>query len=547
MLSNGKIYMALGDDRIYMEPSMCNRHGFISGASGTGKTVTLKVMAESFSAMGVPVFLADIKGDLSGMCEPGVDNESMQKRMDKFGIRDEFKYQKFPTRFWDVFGKKGVPVRAAVSQLGPEFLSRLLELTDAQQGVLEIIFRVADENQWFLDDLKDLRAMLLYCDAHKQDLMARYGNITTQSIGVIQRALLSLEREGGDVFLGQPSLDIYDWMRTDYTGKGYINVFDCVELSQKPNTYATFMLWLMTELYENLPEVGDLDKPRIVFFFDEAHMLFRDAPKALVNKIEMVIKLIRSKGVGIFFISQSPSDVPDTVLAQLSNRVQHALRAYTPSEQKAVRIAAETFRPNPAFKTEDVIQELGVGEALVSFLDEKGVPGIVQKAAILPPESNMSACAESSRNSIVTVDEMAIKYKFAERTSAYEILTAQAEQEAEAERQRQAEEAKAKAEAEAAALKEKEEKEAEKAREKAEKEAEKAAEKAAKEAEKERKEAEKAKEKAEKEAAKAAAAKKKEKSTVAKLAEKAAGSAATTAGRYVTNSLLRGIFGNLKK
>lgn len=531
MQSNGKIYMALANgERIYMEPGMCNRHGFISGASGTGKTITLKVMAESFSELGVPVFLADIKGDLSGMCEVGEDNASMQKRMDKFGIRDEFTYQKFPTRFWDVFGKKGHPVRAAVSQLGPEFLGRLLELTDAQEGVLEIIFRVADENKWFLDDLKDLRAMLLYCDEHKQELTAEYGNITTQSIGVIQRALLALEREGGDVFLGQPSLDIFDWIRTDFSGKGFINVLDCVELSKKPNTYATFMLWLMTELYENLPEVGDLEKPRIVFFFDEAHMLFRDAPKALVQKIEMVIKLIRSKGVGIFFISQSPSDVPDSILAQLSNRVQHALRAYTPSEQKAVKIAADTFRPNPEFKTEDVIQSLGVGEALVSFLDADGVPGIVQQAAILPPESKMGECQESSRTAAIASSEFDLKYgKTDDRFSAYEALTEVCEQEACEAQARAEEEAKAKAAAEEAKAKEKAEALAAKEREKAEKEA------------------AKAKEKAEKEAAKATAAKKKQKSTGAKLVEKAAGSAASTAGRLVTNTLLRGIFKNLTK
>lgn len=397
MFTDGKIYMARGDRRIYMEPCMCNRHGLIAGASGTGKTVTLKVMAESFSAMGVPVFLADVKGDLSGMCEPGTDSEAMQERIKRFGIESEFNYRAFPTRFWDVYGEKGHPVRTTVTEMGPELLARLLGLTEVQEGVLQIIFKIADDNGWFLIDMKDLRSMLQYVGEHRKEIGLKYGNVTTQSVGAIQRSLLALENDGGELFFGEPALDIFDWVRTDIYGKGFINILHCAELIHRPGLYAAFMLWMLSELYENMPEVGDLAKPRIIFFFDEAHLLFADAPKVLIQKIEQVVKLIRSKGVGIFFITQNPGDIPDSVLAQLSNRVQHALRAYTPAEQKAVKTAAQTFRVNPAFKTEDAIMELGVGEALVSFLGGDGIPEIVERAFILPPESKWegatSGCA----------------------------------------------------------------------------------------------------------------------------------------------------------
>jgi len=331
MYTTDGIYLGLADgQRINLPLSMCNRHGLITGASGTGKTVTMKVLTESFSDAGVPVFLCDVKGDVSGLCAPGEQNEGMEKRIDKFGIRDIFSYRSYPVTFWDIFGEKGHPVRGTVSDIGPELLSRILGLTPAQEGVMNIIFRIADDNALSLIDLKDLYAMISYVGEHKADFSAKYGNIAQQSLGGIQRAILPLENQGGDLFLGEPALDIHDWIRTDSEGHGMINLLDCVKLVQSPTLYATFLLWLMSELFEELPEVGDLDKPKLVFFFDEAHLLFSDAPKALVQKIEQVVKLIRSKGVGIYFVTQSPSDIPDSVLAQLSNRVQHALRAYTP-------------------------------------------------------------------------------------------------------------------------------------------------------------------------------------------------------------------------
>ncbi|MBQ9986798.1 MAG: DUF853 family protein, partial [Erysipelotrichales bacterium] len=360
MIKNNKLWIAQSDKSIFIEPKMANRHGLIAGASGTGKTVTLKVLAESFSSIGVPVFLADIKGDLSGMCEVGEDNENMQERIKRFGIED-FTYRTFPARFWDIFGEQGHPIRVTISDMGPLLLSRLLGLTDVQAGVLTVVFRIADDNGLLLIDLKDLRSMLQFVGENRKQFTTEYGNVSTQSIGAIQRALLQLEEEGGNIFFGEPSLDIKDWIQTDSTGKGYINILNSTRLVQNPLLYATFLLWMLSELFEKLPEVGDLDKPRIVFFFDEAHLLFSDAPKALLTKIIQIVKLIRSKGVGVYFITQSPSDIPDEVLAQLSNRVQHALRAYTPSEAKAVRIAAQTFRQNPSFSVEEAITELGVG------------------------------------------------------------------------------------------------------------------------------------------------------------------------------------------
>ena len=423
MFTDDKIYMGLADgERVHMALSMSNRHGLISGASGTGKTITMKTMAESFSDAGVPVFLCDVKGDVSGLASPGVASAGMEKRIDKFGIRDSFSYKQYPVCFWDIYQKSGHPVRATVSDMGPDILSRILGLTPAQEGVLNIVFRIADDKGLVLVDLKDLRAVLNYVTEHKDDYITTYGNISKQSSGGIIRALLPLESQGGDLFFGEPALDIFDWMRTDVYGKGMVNILHSVELVQNPTLYASFLLWMMSELFERLPEAGDLEKPKLVFFFDEAHMLFSDAPKVLVQKIEQVVKLIRSKGVGIYFVTQSPSDIPDGVLAQLSNRVQHALRAYTPSEQKAVRAAAQSMRPNPEFKTEDVIMELGVGEALTSFLDENGVPGIAQRTAIICPQSLMAPTDEETRRLLMSRDGMSKYDKSIDNWSAYEDL-----------------------------------------------------------------------------------------------------------------------------
>ena len=428
MYENGKIYMGLADDaRVELALNMCNRHGLIAGASGTGKTVTMRVMAESFSDAGVPVFLCDVKGDVAGICAPGTSSEGMEKRIDKFGLRGSFAYKGYPTTFWDVYQTGGHAVRATVSDMGPELLSRILGLTPAQEGILHIAFRIADDKGLLLIDLKDLRALLNYVGEHRAEYQMTYGNVTPQSVAAILRALLPLEQQRGDLFFGEPALDLHDWMRTDANGRGMVNVLDCVKLAQNPTLYASFLLWLLSELFEILPEAGDLDKPKLVFFFDEAHMLFRDAPGALVQKIEQTVKLIRSKGVGVFFVTQSPSDVPDTVLAQLSNRVQHALRAYTPAELKAVRAAAQAFRANPAFRAEDAIMELGVGEALTSFLDESGVPAVVQRTKIVCPQSLMGAPEPMVRAKAMLHDGMEKYDDFVDNLSAYEVLTEQAE------------------------------------------------------------------------------------------------------------------------
>ena len=495
MYRDGKIYLAKTDEKeLYLLPGMANRHGLIAGATGTGKTVTMKVMAESFSEMGVPVFLADVKGDLSGMCMPGVDSPNMQERITRFGLEEDFEYRAYPTRFWDIFGETGHPVRVTVSSMGPTLFARLLGLTEIQTGVLNIVFRVADDHGLLLLDLKDLRAMLQFVGDNRAEFTTMYGNVSAASVGAIQRALLAFEEEGGEQFFGEPELDIRDWMRTGREGRGYINILSSKRLIQSPTVYATFLLWMMTDLYEKLPEVGDLDKPRMIFFFDEAHLLFTDCPKALVQKITQIVKLIRSKGVGIYFVTQSPSDIPNEVLAQLSNRVQHALRAYTPAEQKSVTAAAKGFRVNPAFDTKTALTELGVGEALVSFLDDDGIPNIVERAFILPPQSLMGIADENAVNTYILSDEFEVKYRESyDRESAYEIIT-KANEELEAQRIREAEEAEAekqrlKEEAAAAKQKLKEEAAALKA---AEKEAI-AAEKAAlKEAEKKRQAVQKA-------------------------------------------------------
>ena len=527
MYSEGKIWLAQSDKKLFLLPSMANRHGLIAGATGTGKTVTLKVMAESFSDMGVPVFLADVKGDLSGMCRPGVDTEDMQRRIERFGLAEDWEYRAYPTRFWDIFGDKGIPIRVTVSEMGPTLLGRLLNLTEIQTGVLNIVFRVADEHGLLLLDLKDLRAMLQYVGDNRAEFTTMYGNVSAASVGAIQRALLAFEEEGGERFFGEPELDIRDWMRTGPYGRGYINVLSSQRLIQSPKTYATFLLWMLTELFERLPEVGDLEKPRMIFFFDEAHLLFTDAPKALVQKIVQVVKLIRSKGVGVYFISQSPSDIPNDVLAQLSNRVQHALRAYTPAEQKSVRAAAKAFRVNPAFNTETALTELGVGEALVSFLDEDGIPTVVERAKILPPQSRMGIAEESAVQAVIRSDEFELKYRETEdRESAYEILLA-ATAELEEMRRREAEEA----EAEKQRLKE--EAAAQKAAEKEAAAAQKAAEKEAAAAEKQRQREEAAALKA---AEREAAAKK-------KVAQKAVNSATSSVVTAVSHNLINSVTG----
>jgi len=433
MYCDKSIYMGLaGEERVLLDLSMCNRHGIIAGASGTGKTITMKVMAESFSDAGVPVFMCDIKGDVSGMACPGKQNEKMEQRIDRFGIREQFRYTNYPVCFWDVYQKGGHPVRVKVSDMGPELLSRVLGLTPAQEGVLNILFQIADDHGLYLIDLKDLKALIAYVTEHRKDYIAQYGSMSTQSLGGIQRALLPLENQGGDLFFGEPAIDIHDWIRTDSDGRGIINILHCVELARNPTLYAMFLLWMVSELFEQLPEAGDADKPKMVFFFDEAHMLFSDAPKVLVQKIEQVVKLIRSKGVGIYFVTQSPSDIPDCVLAQLSNRVQHALRAFTPAEQKAVRTVAQTMRANPAFKTEDVIMELGVGEALVSFLDGNGVPMMVQRTAIICPQSLMAAADDASRAEAMAKSGMDKYDEAVDMDSAFELLQEKAEEDAEA-------------------------------------------------------------------------------------------------------------------
>ncbi len=423
MYMNGMLRIAQSETKdIYLLPAMANRHGLIAGATGTGKTITMKVMAESFSDLGVPVFFSDVKGDLSGMLCPGADTEDMQKRITRFGLND-FAFRGYPTRFWDIFGEAGHPVRVTVSDMGPQLLAELLGLTEVQAGVLSIVFKVADEQGLLLLDLKDLRAMLQFVGDNRAEFTTVYGNISTASIGAIQRALLTLEDEGGAAVFGEPALDIRDWMRTDVDGRGFVNILASRRLIASPKVYAIFLLWLLTELFEKLPEVGDLDKPRMIFFFDEAHLLFDDAPKALVQKIVQVVKLIRSKAVGVYFVTQSPSDIPDDVLAQLSNRVQHGLRAYTPAEQTAIRAAARSFRVNPAFDTEEALQSLGTGEALVSFLEEDGTPAVVERAMILPPQSLMGPADESVVSRAIAASEFDLKYReCVDRESAYEII-----------------------------------------------------------------------------------------------------------------------------
>ena len=517
MYLDGNLYIAhCADGPINLIGKMCNRHGLIAGATGTGKTVSLQVLAETFSQAGVPCFMADMKGDLSGISQAGKTSSFIEKRKDEFGVPNP-EYQACPVRFYDVFGEQGFPMRTTVSAMGPQLLSRLMNLSDVQSGVLNIVFRIADDKQLALIDLKDLRLMLDFVGQNTGLFTTVYGNISPASIGAIQRAVLEIESEGGDKFFGEPAFNV-EHLIAQENGKGVMSVLAADKLMLNPKLYSTFLLWLMTELYATLPEVGDQDLPKLVFFFDEAHMLFDGTSKAMVDKLEQVIRLIRSKGVGIYFISQSPSDIPDTILGQLGNRIQHALRAYTPKDQKAVRVAAQSFRANPDFSTEQAIMELGTGEALVSVLDEKGAPTIVQRAKILFPLSQIGAITEGQRLDIQNAAPAIIKEyaNYFDRESAYEVLIAQKEQEdAEAAAMlRRQEEAKQQKEAEKEA--ERQIKEQERQMREAEKEQERQMREAAREEERQRREQEKEAERQRKEQEKEAERRRKEEERLAK-------------------------------
>ncbi|MBS5881380.1 MAG: DUF853 family protein [Lachnoanaerobaculum sp.] len=510
MYKDNEIWVASdGDAKLCIKSKYANRHGLIAGATGTGKTVTLKVMAESFSDAGVPVFLSDIKGDLSGMCKPGEEKESITKRVAELGMGEDFSFKAYPTVFWDIFGKKGLPLRTTISEFGPMLLAKLLDLNQIQTDILNIIFKIADDEGLLLIDLKDLKSMLNYVSENATDYKAEYGNIAPQSVNAIMRGLVALGDKGGDVFFGEPALDINDWFVTK-DGKGMINVLDATTIINDPGIYATFMLWMLAELFEIMPEVGDLDKPKMVFFFDEAHLLFKDTPKALLQKIEQVVKLIRSKGIGVYFITQNPSDIPDEVLAQLGNKVQHALRAYTPAEQKGIKAAAQSYRANPDFDTAEIITNLGIGEAVVSFIEDDGAPAMVRKAKVLPPQSYLGAIDDMMRAAVISMSDLAEKYKdMVDRDSAYEFLQRlQVEISQKQEEEKQAETARKEAEKQA----EIERKEAEKQ----EKAAQKEAERQAKEAEKEEK---------------------KKKDAIKKGVAAVAGTAAGTIGRQIGKTL----------
>ena len=417
----------------YLPLKWGNRHGLIAGATGTGKTVTLQVLAEGFSNAGVPVFMADVKGDLSGICSPSEMQDFLVKRAQDIGFSDEYKTQAFPAVFWDLFGVQGHPVRTTVSEMGPLLLARILELNETQEGVLNIAFRVADEQGLLLLDLKDLRALLTSVSEQAAEISRAYGNVSAPSIGAIQRALLRLEDQGADKFFGEPALDLKDFMRTDLDGRGQVNILAADKLMLSPRLYATFLLWLLSELFEELPEAGDSDRPKLVFFFDESHLLFNDAPKPLLEKVEQVVRLIRSKGVGVFFITQSPDDVPETVLGQLGNRVQHALRAFTPKQQKAIKIAAQTYRENPAFDVAEVITEMGVGEALVSTLEGKGQPSVVQRTLVRPPSSRLGPASAEAKRMMMQASPFGRKYdETVDNESAYEVLQKRADKAAKA-------------------------------------------------------------------------------------------------------------------
>lgn len=436
-----QIFVGFSDQNVYLLPKLANRHGLIAGATGTGKTVTLQILAEQFVEMGVPVFMADVKGDLSGISMPGGDNPKLEQRAKDIGMA-EYPKKSCPVLLYDVFGEQGHRLRATVSEMGPLLMARILDLSDVQEGVLNIAFKLADDEGLLLLDLKDLRSLLTFIAENDKQIESEYGLVSSTSIGAIQRSLLVLEQQGANEFFGEPALELNDLMRTTSDGRGYVSLLASDKLMASPRLYATFLLWLLSELFEELPEVGDLDKPKLVFFFDEAHLLFNDAPKALVDKVEQVVRLIRSKGVGVYFVTQNPLDIPETVLGQLGNRFQHALRAFTPRDQKAVRSAADTFRPNPAFKTDEVITNLGVGEALVSTLEAKGTPIVVQKTLIRPPASRLGPITPDERRSLMANSPVSGRYdREVDRESAFEMLKKRSEKaatEAEYEEKRQA-------------------------------------------------------------------------------------------------------------
>lgn len=456
-----------GEEKVFIYPQMANRHGMIAGATGTGKTITLKVLAESFSDCGVPVFLADVKGDLAGMCFEGENSDNIRSRVEKLGLSElGFSLKKYPVNFFDIYGEKGMPLRTTVSEMGPLLLSRILDLNDTQTDILTVIFKIADDQELLLIDTKDLKAMLQYVGDNAKEFSLTYGNISRQSLGAIIRAIIALEAEGAELFFGEPALDIRDWLSTDNTGRGRIQILDCQKLIGRPAMYATFLLYMMSELFETLPETGDAEKPKMVFFFDEAHMLFNTAPRVLLEKVEQMVKLIRSKGVGIYFVTQSPKDIPDGVLAQLGNKIQHALHAYTPAEQKKAKAAAASFRENPEFDTYETLTSLGIGEALISVLDEEGIPTVVKKCKILPPQSRMGAITDAEREREIRESLLYSKYEENfDRDSAYEFLQRKSLTDA-AEAQKAKEEAEAKKlqAKEEAALQKQKEKEAERQR-----------------------------------------------------------------------------------
>ena len=425
MFAEDKILIGCNENtEVFLLPKLANRHGLIAGATGTGKTITLKTLAESFSDLGVPVFLADMKGDISGLAKIGSETDKIKTNVEKYGLAAKgFKYEAYPVEFWDLFGEKGLPVRVTLSEMGPTLLSKILNLSEAQEGVLDIVFKVADEESLLIIDLKDLKSMINHVVENKDQYESQYGAIAEKSANTILRSLLKLEDQGGNDFFGEPALELGDFMKLDDNGKGVINVLDAQKLSLSPEIYSTFLLWMLSNSYQTLPEVGDMDKPKFVFFFDEAHLLFDDMSPEFGKKVEQIVRLIRSKGVGLYFISQSPADIPDDILAQLGNRVQHALHAYTPKDQKAVKVAAETFRPNPEFDTASVISELGIGQALVSVLEEGGVPSIVQKVDIVPPQSYIGAIDDAMRSELINLSELKPKYWEAlDAMSAYEML-----------------------------------------------------------------------------------------------------------------------------
>ena len=426
MIRDDLIWFGNTEDKtpVFLLPKMANRHGLIAGATGTGKTVTLKVLAESFSEMGVPVFMADVKGDVAGLAKPGEDNENMQERIARFGLAEYgFDYTGFPVTLWDIYGKTGIPLRTTVSEMGPLLLARVLDLNDLQSDILSVVFKIADDNNLLLVDTKDLKSLLTFIDENASSFQADYGKISSASLGVITRAIVALETQGGDQFFGEPALNVSDWLTLGEGGKGMINILDSSSLINNGRLYSTFLLWLISELYETLPEVGDLPKPKLVFFFDEAHLLFNGASKALLEKIEQAVKLIRSKGVGIYFCTQNPRDIPDNVLAQLNNKIEHGLRAYTPNEQKAVRAIADAFRENPAFDTFDTILNLGTGEALVSVLDADGIPTIGEKVSILPPRCSFGSLSDDTRDQLIKASLLYSKYYQAyDPDSAFEFL-----------------------------------------------------------------------------------------------------------------------------